>query len=57
MLIEHSAARIQAGPERRLIRPVLAQQGLQRHGLMRALNFGVIGGTALAGEANVNAQG
>jgi hypothetical protein len=48
MLIEHGAARIESGPERRLIWPALAQQSLQRHGLMRALDPGVVSGTAEA---------
>ena len=36
---------------------VLAQEGLKRHGLVRALNLGVVGRTALAREADVDAQG
>ena len=48
MLIEYGAACIESGPERRLIRPTLAEQSLQRHGLVRALDLGVVSGTTLA---------
>jgi len=57
MLIEHGSARVQASPQRRLIRPALAEEGLQRHGLVRALNLGMVGWTALADEADLDAQG
>ena len=57
MLLEHGAARIESGPERRLIRPALAQQSLQRHGLMGALDLGVVSGTAGPSEADVAPQG
>ncbi len=40
-----------------MIRPALAQQSLQRHGLVRPLDLGMVGGTALADEADVDAQG
>ena len=34
---------------------MLAQEGLKRHGLVRAESVGVVGGTAFAREADVDA--
>jgi hypothetical protein len=57
VLIQHRAAGIESGPQRRLVWPMLPQQRLQRHGLMGAFNLGVVGGLALRGKAHVDPQG
>ena len=55
MLVEHGSTRVESGPERRLIRPALTKQRLQRHGLVRAFNLGMVGGAAFAREAHIDA--
>jgi hypothetical protein len=55
VLIQHHTARIETCPEGRVIGPMLAQQRLERHHLMGAFNLGMVGGTALAGKAHVDA--
>lgn len=55
-VIEHGAPFIQSCPERLLIGPALANERLVGHGLMSALNGGVIGGSADARKDHLNTQ-
>jgi hypothetical protein len=54
VLIQHRAPRIETSPQGGLIGPVLAEQRLQGHRLMGALNLGVVGRLAFAGEAHID---
>jgi hypothetical protein len=56
MMVENLATLIQACPQGRMGWVGLSQQRLSCHRLMGALNDGVIGGTALAGEAHLHSQ-
>ncbi len=42
VLIQQRAPRIESGPQRRLVGPMLAEQRLERHRLVRAFNLGIV---------------
>ena len=54
--VHYPPALIEAGPHRRLVRPVLSEQRRPGHGVMRAFDARMVGGVPWARDADIDAQ-